>query len=269
MYAYQAQPGSTRRTATLVCPETRSDTPRSGPRTGSRREELIALSEKALELAGLGNGPFAGESLAHVGGGTAVHGLATLEQRNAVGLAAREHEVRPELAAHGALQRAHVVAHERDLLHGREVEVHRLEQVGERLRVLERDLVQQAEDADRPVLVVVLAGQRGQPQQAVGGARVAGGDGVVLQVLATGQELLVVRRGLEEAAALLVGEARDHRVGELASGTKPARVERRLVEREERLEEEGVVLQVCVQLRLAVLVSPEQPTVGVAEAVED
>ena len=79
-----------------------------------------------------------------------------------------------------------------------------------------RDRVEQAEHAHGALLVLVLAGQGRQAQQPVGGARVAGGDRVVLEVLAPGDELLVVGRGLEEAAALLVGEALDHRVGERA-----------------------------------------------------
>ena len=106
---------------------------------------------------------------------------------------------------------------ERHLPHRREVEVERLEQVGEGLRVLRRDLVEQrGAPTSARSLVLVLAGERRQAQQAVGGARVAGRDRVVLQVLAAGHELLVVGRGLEEAAALVVGEALDHRVGQLA-----------------------------------------------------
>src|SRR3712207_6919144 len=54
---------------------------------------------------------------------------------------------------------ADVVARERDLLHGREVEVDRLEQVPEGAGVLRRDRVQQPDRAEGGVLVARLAGQ--------------------------------------------------------------------------------------------------------------
>jgi len=47
--------------------------------------------------------------------------------------------------------------------------------------------------------------------------------------------MLVIARGTEEAA-LAVAEALDRRVGERARGDEPALLERRLVERQERLE---------------------------------
>src|SRR2546423_1534470 len=47
MYAYQAQPGSTRRTAFLVSPETRSEAVRRGPRTGSRSDDIIRAKLKS------------------------------------------------------------------------------------------------------------------------------------------------------------------------------------------------------------------------------
>jgi hypothetical protein len=96
--------------------------------------------------------------------------------------------------------------------------------------VLRGDRVEEAEDADRPALVLVPAGQRRQAQQPVCRARVGGGDRVVLEVLPPGHELLVIGRCLEEAATLVVGDALDHRVGELARGREPARLEGRLVE---------------------------------------
>ena len=128
-----------------------------------------------------------------------------------------------ERAAHHALERAQLIAHERDLLYLREPEVERLEQMPECLRVLGRELVQQAQHGLRARLVAVFARERPEPQQAVGRARVAGGDRVVLEVLAAGHQLLVVGRRLEEAAVLVVGEALDHRVGQRARLGEPAR----------------------------------------------
>ena len=127
----------------------------------------------------------------------------------------------------------------------------------EPLRLLRRDPVQQPQDAHRALLVLVLAGQRGEPQQPVSGARVARRNRVVLEVLPARDEPLVVRGGLEESAPLLVGEARDHRVRGRARRAEPARVEGGLVEREQRLDEERVVLEVRVQLRRAVPVGAQ------------
>ena len=99
----------------------------------------------------------------------------------------------PEGVAHHPLQGADVVAHQGHLADGREVEVERLEQVTEGLRVTGGQLVEQPQHRHRSLLVAVLPGERRQPQQAVGGGGVGGGDGVILEVLATGHELLVVR----------------------------------------------------------------------------
>ena len=83
----------------------------------------------------------------------------------------------------------------------------------------------------RGLLVARLAGERGEPQQPERRARRAGRDRVVVEVLAPRDEPLVVVGGREEAAALGVGEALDHRVGERARLGEPALLERRLVER--------------------------------------
>src|SRR5829696_3491753 len=117
--------------------------------------------------------------------------------------------------------------------------------------------------------VAVLAGEGGEAQEAVGGARVARGYRVVLEVLAPRDEPLVVDRGLEEAAALAVGEALDHRVGGRAGGGEPAWLEARLVQGEERLDQVGVVLEVGVEARLAVLGGAQEAPARVAHRTED
>ena len=81
---------------------------------------------------------------------------------------------------------------------------------------------------------------------------------MVADVLAAGDQFLVVVRGGEEPAALVVGEALDHRVGGLARGVEPANLEGRLVEAQERLDQEGVVLEVGVEPGLALLPGPQQ-----------
>ena len=92
---------------------------------------------------------------------------------------------------------------------------------------------------------------------------------MVVDVLAARDQLLVVVRGREEAAVLGVAEVLDHRVGGLARGVEPALVEGRLVERQQRLDQVGVVLEVGVELRLAVLVAAKQAAVLVAQLGPD
>ena len=186
----------------------------------ARRSARIASESSRSSSSRLGHRRLAGEALADVGGRAAVDGRAVGQQRHAVGGAAGHHQVRPEGAAHHALELARVVATSATSLHRRQLEVERLEQVPERLRVPGRQLVQQAQHAHGLVLVAVLAGQRAEPQQPVGGARVARRDRVVLQVLAARQQPLVVGRGLEEAA--VAPRRRSAR-----SSCRPARAPRR------------------------------------------
>src|SRR4051812_20576496 len=135
-----------------------------------------ASAQQRLELVRLGHRPLAHEALADVGGGAAVDRLAALEQRHAVGLAARQHDVGAEARAHHALERAAVGAHQCDLPDGGDVEVDRLQQVAEGGGVLGRERVQEPDRAERGLLVAVLAGQRREPQQPERGRRLAGRD---------------------------------------------------------------------------------------------
>ena len=174
-----------------------------------------------------------------------------------------------ELRAHDALERLAARPHERDLAHGGDVEVDRLQQVAERLRVLRRDRVQQPDRAERRLLVAILARQCREPQQGERGGRLAGGDRVVLDLLAPGDQLLVVLVGREEPAVLAVGEALEDRVGERLRLGEPPRVERRLVERQQRVEQERVVLEHRPQPRLAAVVGAQEAAVLVAHAGDE
>src|SRR5580658_7066008 len=119
--------------------------------------------------------------------------------------------------------------------------------------MLDGNLVEQAEHPDGLVLVALLAGEESEAKQAEGGRRVPGGDGRVVEILAAGGEALVVVGGGEEAAVLGVGEVIDRRFGERRRLAVPALLERRLVQGEERLEQEGMVLKVGAQPSAAVL----------------
>ena len=166
--------------------------------------------------------------------------------------------MRAQLRAHHALELPRVPADERDLARGGEVEVERLEQVRERRGVLGGDRVQQPQLPERELLVGGVAGERRQAQQPEGRRARTGRDRHVLELLAPRDELLVVVRGGEEAAVLAVGEAREDRVGHAARLGEPALLERRLVQRQQRLEQVRVVLEVGVQPALAVLPGAQQ-----------
>ena len=115
------------------------------------------------------------EVLAHVGRGPPVHGRALEHQLGPLRAfgAAGEHDVGPEAGAHHRRQLAEPVvarrAHERHLLHRREVEVHRAEQVREGVGMAARGPMQEAEHSHRMPFVLVLAGDRSEPQEAVCG----------------------------------------------------------------------------------------------------
>ena len=92
---------------------------------------------------------------------------------------------------------------------------------------------------------------------------------MVADLLAAGDQLLVVAGGGEEAAALGVAEAGDGGVRQRLGLLEPALLEARFVERQQRLQQEGVVLEVGVEAGVAVLVGAQQVPVLVAQRVED
>jgi hypothetical protein len=137
--------------------------------------------------------------------------------------------------------------------------VERLQQMAERRRVARRHLVQEAHDGDRLALVFLLARQLREPHQPDGCARATRGDRRVLDVLAAGDQGLSVRGRREEAALLGIGEAGDHLVGQPRGGVEEAHLAGRFEQRYQRLEQEGMVLQVGVDLGPAVVVGAQQP----------
>ena len=84
-----------------------------------------------------------------------------------------------------------------------------------------------------------------------------------MRVLGAGDQRLVVAAGVEEAALRRVPELLDHDVGQVQGRLDPARLERRLVQRHQGVDQEGVILQVGVQLgRRAGAAGAQQPAVG-------
>ena len=165
----------------------------------------------------------------------AVHRTAALEQRDGVGAPSTRRRRTTWARRRSRTTRASAatparVARQRDLARRREVEVERLQQVAEGGRVLWRQLVQEAQLAERGLLVAcspVSAASRSSPSAA---AEPPPGMGASSRSLRRVSELLVVGRGREEPAALGVGEALEERVAERARLVEPALLERRLVQ---------------------------------------
>src|SRR5205823_7985968 len=151
-----------------------------------------------------------------------------------------------------------------------QVPVQRLQQRPEGGGMPRSDLVQQSQDRDGVALVALLAGQLRQAQQAQRGARAAGGNRRVLELLAPhDQGFLLVGGGREEAAALGVGKAPDQLLGEARGLGQPALLARGFEQRDQRLEQEGIILEVARDLRLPVVVDAQQLTALVAQLAED
>ena len=184
--------------------------------TAATASRVAASFEQLLQLGGLGHGRLAGEALAHVGGGPAVHGGAAREQRHAVRLARRPARCGGESAtARRARARSCRRPPARPLAWWREVEVERLEQVREGLGMAARNAGAGA-GTRRPPGARTRARRSARPAAAVRSAALAFPDGIGWSSgsLRRATRRSWSRRGLEEAAALLVGEPLDHRVGQ-------------------------------------------------------
>ena len=144
----------------------------------------------------------------------------------------------------------------------------RFEQERERGGVLTRHRRQRRDPALGACGRVGVAGERGQPQQPVGGEGVLGRGGVVLGVLGPDDQRFGVGAGREEPAALVVGEQRDQPVGDGTRLGQPADVVE-LGQREQRLEQRGVVLGVREQVGAPVLPRPQQAAVVAPQLAEE
>src|ERR671910_2395258 len=106
-------------------------------------------------------------------------------------------EVAQRLGGHAVSRR-----YQRNLANRRQVEVHRAEQMGERLGMADRGPMQQAQRPDPMALVLAVPSERRKPEQTERRGGVARWDRMVVDVLAPRDQLLVVARGGEETPAL-------------------------------------------------------------------
>ncbi len=91
-----------------------------------------------------------------------------------------------------------------------------------------------------------------QPQEQLGGQRVARRHSAVDEILAPRDQHLVVVRGLEEAGSGRVAELRQDRLGQAGRSLQPAQLEGGLVERDQPQRHGRVVFQVGVEVGAAV-----------------
>src|SRR6185503_19833249 len=110
-------------------------------------------------------------------------------------------------------------------------------QVAERLRMAGRGSVQDPEYLYRRALERTVAGERVELQQRVRGRRAPRRDRVLLEASRSHDQGLVVGGGVEEAAALFITEPLTEVLGQAPRLDEPACLERRLVQREQRLGE--------------------------------
>ena len=90
-----------------------------------------------------------------------------------------------------------------------------------------------------------------------------------MDVFLAGDQGLVAAAGEEEAPLLCVGEFVDHDRGQLQGRLDPARFAGRLVQPGQAVDQVGVVVEIGVELGLAVLVGVEQAAVVAPHPVED
>ena len=116
--------------------------------------------------------------------------------------------------------------------------------------------------AARPASVLGVAGDDRQAQEDVAGHRASGGDGVVGDVVGPHDELLVVPARVVEASGGLVPEQLHHLIAQYGGLPEPLYVQGDLVQGDETVYKESVVLQVGVELGIAIPVGAKQPAPG-------
>ena len=182
--------------------------------------------------------------------------------------AERDHRVRIPACEGGARDLGVGRADDRDLLARREVEVERDERPAEGRRDLGERAHDQPEHRDRALLEQVVAVDAGEPQQDVGEHRVPARRRMVVEALLARDELLAVRRRLEEAAVLLVEEELEREPREPVRLLEPAQLAGRDVQLEQPVRDVGVVLEVARSLGDAVAPGAVQPALGRRERPE-
>ena len=109
---------------------------------------------------------------------------------------------------------------------------------------------------------IVAAGQCPEPDQGGRGHAVARRRRIVVHVFLPRDQGLMAIAGEEEPPLLRIGKLVDHDLGQLESRVNPARFAGRFIQSCQAVDQVGVVVEIGVELGLAVLVSVEQTAVG-------
>ena len=104
--------------------------------------------------------------------------------------------------------------------------------------------------------------QMGRPEEQLGGKGIPGRDGVVHEVSGADDQPSLVWRSVEEKPRLVIPKELDDLVRDPPDLPEPARIERRLVGREQRVSHGTIVLEKGVHSGRAVLVGAEKPTLS-------
>ena len=105
------------------------------------------------------------------------------------------------------------------------------------------------------------AKQVSKPQQYLRGDTVAGGDGIITGRFGAMNEFLMVVRGEEETAACLVLEVIQQGLGQFDEKLKIAISPTRLQKFESSIDQEGIIVEVGVEVGATVLVTGQQASV--------
>ena len=140
------------------------------------------------------------------------------------------------------------------------MEVEGAEEMPDRCRCAFQERPRQAENADGIAGELVVAVDPSEPEKHIGHHRVPGGSGVVVELLSPRHEPVVVD---EEATALRVAEPFPSMTSEQPRLLEPAKLAGGEVELEVAVRDIRVVLEIPVDLRLAVPVAPEEPPFGI------
>ena len=160
-------------------------------------------------------------------------------------------EAAVELGDHGARVGCVGAARDHDVAHGRALEIHRHEHLRHAGRAVAEAAREVVEGAPRAVAEVLAIEERPQRLEIPRRDRIARHLGAVERVLHPHRDRSVAGWALEEAAVLVVPEARVLRLGQRHRALEPPWVERGLVEVEEPERGVGVVVELARALRLA------------------
>ena len=123
----------------------------------------------------------------------------------------------------------------------------------------------QLDDRASFVEILLVTSELGQLDEVPGAHAVPRRQHTVVAVLRASQQFFVMVRREEEPAAGLIAEHFQLVVLKSLRGLEPARVIGRIVQRQQSVDDEGVVVEIRVQFGLARRVSAQEPAFGISQ----